>query len=157
VVRKLIIILAFIALVFIPAAGCSSSEETGIEWYHDGNEALTKAQDESKVIMINFYTDVCPACKKLDSETFTDEALADFLNENFISLKINAGRNSLAGTYGITAVPTTIFTAPSTYSQNNEIARAVGFITVDELSEGLLEILDYWNSLSANPDSDIPS
>ncbi|MDY6911750.1 MAG: thioredoxin family protein, partial [Chloroflexota bacterium] len=75
--------------------------DEGINWINDWDEALNRAQTENKPMMINFYTDTCPACVKLDNDTFTDEKLANLVNENFINVKSNAGRTPLHANYGL--------------------------------------------------------
>lgn len=160
--RNLVGLIMLLMLTGIAVAGCSSTEGvtgsnpagTAIEtdsilWFKDSNEALSRAQDGTKMIMINFYTDMCPACAMLDNNTFTDRDLIALLNENFVSLKINASKSSLSYVYGITAVPTTVFISPAGYGRNNEIARVTGYIPADSLSQGLQEILQYWQGIQA--------
>ena len=91
--------------------------------------------------MINFYTDICPYCVKLDEETFADEKASAFLNGNFVNVKSNAGKTSLHVNYGLAGVPTTIFAA----SDGTEMGRIMGYRPPDQFQEGAQEALDYWN------------
>ena len=139
--RKHIAFVVFMALLAVIAASCTVAGGQGqIEWLYDWSEASSKAQAENKPIMINFYTDMCPACRKLDQETFTNEELADFLNDSFICLKSNAGRTGLHARYGLSGVPTTIFTGQEGF----EIGRIVGFWRASQFRQGALAALDLW-------------
>lgn len=58
-------------------------------------EAFDKAQKENKYVMLSFYVDWCQFCKKLNTEVYFDEKLYKYLNEKFISVKINAESEEL--------------------------------------------------------------
>ena len=53
-------------------------------------EAIARAEAEDKLIFVDFYTSWCLPCKLMDEDVFTDRALGDFMNERFVSLKIDA-------------------------------------------------------------------
>lgn len=146
--RKAILLILVIALLAIGMAGCVAEVgSTGpVEWYNDWSEALKQAQAQNKPILINFYTDVCPACRQLDRETYTDEELSGFLNDNFINLRSNAGRSTLYKRYGIGAVPTIIFNTPDGFDSQYEISRFVGFRTVEDFSQEAQLALEKWRS-----------
>ena len=106
---KAALLLVVLALILITAANCDAEKdepsESKINWLYDWDEALDKAKDENKLIMIDFYSDWCIPCKQLDSETFSDEELSAFLNDNFICLKSNVDEDSLHENYGIPYLP----------------------------------------------------
>jgi thioredoxin-related protein len=54
------------------------------------NEGLAKARVDNKPILLDFYTDWCVYCKKLDKETFQDPAVSTMLAENFVTIRLNA-------------------------------------------------------------------
>ena len=131
-----------LALLTIGAGGCTSvATEGSIKWLNEWSEALDKARAENKPIMINFYTDICPACTQLDRNTFSDEELGAFLDDNFICLKSNAGKSNLHAKYGISGVPTIVFTAPDGYEKRYEIGRIVGAAPADQFYQGALAAL----------------
>jgi thiol:disulfide interchange protein len=73
---------------------------------------LDKAKADNKLVFVDFYTDWCIGCKLMDQDVFTDKPMADFLNENFVSFKINAEEGvgpDLAELYQIQAFPTLLF------------------------------------------------
>ena len=74
------------------------------------NDACAAAKDEGKVVMIDFYTPWCFACKKLDRETWSDEKVRAWLLEKTVALKIDAKREKdLADRLKIHAYPTIVF------------------------------------------------
>lgn len=136
-------LLVVLALLTISAANCSGDEtsETKVQWLHDWDEALDKAQDENKPIMIDFYTDWCPPCKQLDSDTYSDDELSAFLNNNFICVKSNLEKSNLYENYSnIQYVPTIIFTTP----EGTEFGRMIGYKPPDQYYQDTQAILSQW-------------
>ena len=74
--------------------------------------ALAEAEAQDKMVFIDFYTSWCLPCKLMDEDVFTDRAFGDFMNERFVSVKIDAERGNgpnLAMLYGVQAYPTLLF------------------------------------------------
>jgi len=67
----------------------NSNHEGPINWM-TWDEAIKANEKTGKKIFIDFYTDWCGWCKKMDSTTFKDEAVAKYVNENFYAVKFNA-------------------------------------------------------------------
>jgi thioredoxin-related protein len=74
-------------LVFLIATLAVSAQE--IEWM-SMNEALEAQQKEPKKIFMDVYTTWCGPCKLLDKNTFQNEEVAKFINDNFYAVKFNA-------------------------------------------------------------------
>ena len=91
------------------ASVTSSPDNTGIKWYgYDDGMALGKK--EGKKILINFYADWCTYCKKMDRETFSNKNVADYMNENFIPIKLNSDvEKQLSKEFRVNGLPTTFF------------------------------------------------
>jgi thioredoxin-related protein len=53
-------------------------------------EAAALMEKNPKKIFIDVYTDWCGWCKVMDKNTFSDEKIAKYLNENFYPVKLNA-------------------------------------------------------------------
>lgn len=78
-------------------------------------EALAEATKEKKLIFMDAYTTWCGPCKWMAKNTFTDAAVADFYNNNFINVKMDMERGEgpgLARKYGVMAYPTLLFINP---------------------------------------------
>tara|TARA_R110002126_G_scaffold181187_4_gene330049 strand:+ start:62184 stop:62735 length:552 start_codon:yes stop_codon:yes gene_type:complete len=59
------------------------------------NEALALQQKNPKKIMVDVYTNWCGPCKMLDKQTFQNEDVANYVNENFYAVKFNGEGNEL--------------------------------------------------------------
>lgn len=68
-------------------------------WTADWNAALVKAKAEKKPVFIDFYTDWCGWCKKLDKETYADADVQKKLREGWVSIKVNAEDGTKRGTF----------------------------------------------------------
>lgn len=74
------------------------------------SEAVAAAKQEKKLVFIDFYTDWCGPCKKMAREVFPQKKVGDFMNEKFVSIKLNAEKEGkdLAARFGVQAYPTFI-------------------------------------------------
>ncbi|MCX7743210.1 MAG: thioredoxin family protein [Flavobacteriales bacterium] len=55
----------------------------------DYQTAIDKARKLNKPIMLHFYANWCPPCKKMRKITFGNKELAELLNTHFINIKLN--------------------------------------------------------------------
>lgn len=53
-------------------------------------EAEIKYQEEKRKIFVDVYTDWCGWCKKMDANTFNEEDISTYLNDNFYPVKFDA-------------------------------------------------------------------
>jgi len=60
-----------------------------VNWYPWGEEALQKAKDENKPIIISIGYAACHWCHVMEKESFEDSATAKFMNEKFICIKVD--------------------------------------------------------------------
>lgn len=60
-----------------------------VDWYPWGPEALDKAKAENKVIFLSVGYSSCYWCHVMERESFMDEEIAKFLNDNFICIKVD--------------------------------------------------------------------
>lgn len=60
-----------------------------VDWYEWGEEALEKAKQEDKPIIISIGYAACHWCHVMEEESFMDTAVARIMNENFVSIKID--------------------------------------------------------------------
>ena len=58
------------------------------------------ALNMGKPVVIDFYTSWCRWCKVMDKDTFRDKTVASYLNEHFISIKLNAEQKNTRIQYG---------------------------------------------------------
>ena len=60
-----------------------------VDWYPWGEEALKRARDENKPILVSIGYSACHWCHVMEKESFEDEETAAIMNENFINIKID--------------------------------------------------------------------
>ncbi len=60
-----------------------------VYWEPWGNEALSKAQKNDKLLIISIGYAACHWCHVMEKESFSDSAVALLMNDNFISIKVD--------------------------------------------------------------------
>ena len=60
-----------------------------VDWYPWGPEALRRAREEDKPIFLSIGYSACHWCHVMERESFTDPLTADFLNDHFVSIKVD--------------------------------------------------------------------
>src|SRR5919197_3909704 len=60
-----------------------------VDWYPWGPEALTRAKLLDRPIFLSIGYAACHWCHVMERESFEDEATADYLNANFIPVKVD--------------------------------------------------------------------
>ena len=80
--------------IFVIAQDSASSKQTnetggihfeqGLSWH----EIKSKAKAEGKPIFMDFYATWCGPCKFISQNIFTQKAVGDFMNENFINVAV---------------------------------------------------------------------
>ncbi len=60
-----------------------------VEWYPWGNEALQKAKDNDKPILVSIGYSACHWCHVMERESFENEETAKLMNDFFINIKID--------------------------------------------------------------------
>ncbi len=60
-----------------------------VNWYPWGEEALQKAQQEQKMLVISIGYAACHWCHVMERESFADTTVARFMNEHFVSIKVD--------------------------------------------------------------------
>ncbi|MGY8769366.1 MAG: thioredoxin domain-containing protein [Pirellulales bacterium] len=63
--------------------------ENPVDWYPWEDEALQKAKLENKPIFLSIGYSACHWCHVMEHESFENQTIADQLNENFISIKVD--------------------------------------------------------------------
>ena len=60
-----------------------------VNWYPWGTEALQKARDENKLILVSIGYSACHWCHVMEHESFEDEKVAVVMNEYFVCIKVD--------------------------------------------------------------------
>ncbi len=99
----------FISSTVIGEEKINVTTEDKINWrsYDDGMKLI---KTENKKGFLNFFADWCGYCKIMDRKTFKDAKVIGFLNEHFISMKVNSDKKKMiARQYMVRGLPTSWF------------------------------------------------
>jgi uncharacterized protein YyaL (SSP411 family) len=60
-----------------------------VDWYPWGEEAFARARAENKPVFVSIGYSTCHWCHVMERESFENEEVAKFLNEHFVSIKVD--------------------------------------------------------------------
>ena len=60
-----------------------------VDWYPWGPEALARARDEDRPILLSIGYAACHWCHVMEHESFEDEATARLMNDRFVNIKVD--------------------------------------------------------------------
>src|SRR5213082_1962156 len=90
------------------------------------DDALGRARDRKKLVLVDVYTDWCVWCKRMERDTYTDGEVRDYLAGNFFTARLNAedsqrrmhyqgeeiSYREFANDLQVNTYPTTLFLTP---------------------------------------------
>jgi thiol:disulfide interchange protein len=117
--KKTNLLLSGISILLITVAvglssfSLSNKEGKGINFF-EGNfkAAQAKAKSEKKIIFLDAYAAWCGPCKRMAANVFTDPAVGEYFNKNFVNLKIDMEKGEgvqLSQQYQVQYYPTLFF------------------------------------------------
>ncbi len=115
-------------VVIFGVASCRYEKET--VWFTgDIESAAAEAVSRGTVVMVEFYTDWCSWCRRLESDTFSDPRVREELGR-MVAMKVDAEKEGLelARKFGVDSYPTTLFLDPD----GNEMERILGYLPPDK-------------------------
>src|SRR5207248_1589810 len=90
-------------------ANPQSARGDEVEWRYDYNAASRESGEKNRPLVIDFGTENCYWCKRLETTTFREPAVVALMNRQFIPLKIDANRDApLAEALHIQSYPTVV-------------------------------------------------
>lgn len=96
------------------------------------SEALLKAKNEKKVVMIDFFAASCPPSKALDQTTWKDKKVLDWLDERAVCLKVDVENSpELFEKFTVRGFPTIIFVRPDGVVTQ----RLLGYVSPEDFLE----------------------
>lgn len=111
--KRISVVALIMLIVQFVFAQNENSEVKGIKFFHGSfAEALTKAEQEDKLIFMDAFTTWCGPCKRMAASVFPDENVGAFYNANFINLKVDMEKGEgpgLAQRYGVKSYPTLLY------------------------------------------------
>ena len=64
-------------------------KDNPVDWYPWGEEALSRARQEDKPVLLSVGYSACHWCHVMERESFEDEETARMMNEHFVNIKVD--------------------------------------------------------------------
>lgn len=99
--------------ICLPTFAQATPQDTLQFWQNKSwSEVLALAKKEQKIVFVDVYTTWCGPCMKMNKTVFKDVAVVQYMNENFINVKIDAEKGEgkeIAQKYQVGCYPTFLF------------------------------------------------
>ena len=124
--NRRVAVVGFFLVGFAVAAEAAPQEVFRATSFEAAKEA---ALAEGKYLLVNASADWCAPCRRMDAETWVDEAVIEWLTEHTVAIKIDTDeQDELADLLGVSAIPTMIV-----WSEGEEFDRVSGFKSPETL------------------------
>ena len=133
-------VLMFTLIVIVWSFSIADASDS-VKW-HSYEEGKVLGKVEKKKVFLHFYADWCGFCVKMAKETFRDSDVVSYLNDNFISIRVDFDKNAeTAQKYGVMGLPSNWFLT----EMGQPIVSIPGYIP----AEAMLTMLKEVNGISA--------
>lgn len=121
----------WIALTLLTLGLTSQAEAQELKWRGDYAAARKEATTSGRPLLLDFGTEACVWCRKLDATTFRAPAVVAAIHDRFVPVKIDAEKEAwLARAAGVESYPTLVLLA----ADGKIIGRHVGYADVAQLT-----------------------
>lgn len=110
-----------------------------LNWADSYADAIAKAKEQKKDVMLLITTNTCRWCRKLESETLADISVINRLNKDYISVHVTRDEDDYPKSLEASGVPTTYFL---NIKGEPIIKRVMGYWNVEDYSS-FLDDVDY--------------
>ena len=139
----------FILLMLIPLTLFAQVNFTEVETREQMNAAQKKASDQMLMLFVDVYATWCGPCKMMDSEVYTDPAVAEYMNSHYVNVRLD-GESDYGRNY---VVEQQLEGYPSMFifsDAGERVSKIVGYTpagkliaTLRSVSEGFREVKNY--------------
>ena len=112
------------------SAAASAGEPAGKIAWQSYDTGISMARDQGKKIFLYFHANWCTYCKQMEASTFTEAAIIDYLNDNYIAITVDSDKEKrIASRFGVRGLPTSWFLK----SDTGKLSSLPGYIESDRL------------------------
>lgn len=139
-----------LALCFITVSlNAQKDKKDGLQFSSSTwDEVRAEAKETGKPIFVDAYATWCGPCKKMARDVFPQKAVGEYMNNNYINLKLDMEKGEgldFASTHSVTAYPTLLF-----FNSDAELQhRVTGYTAVEEFLEDAKAATDPTKALFA--------
>lgn len=83
---------SFVSLLMVLATSSVLHAGDGLVQWLTFEEAIKKSAEQPKPILVDVYTEWCGWCKRMDKTTYSDSAIAAYINARYWPVKLDAER-----------------------------------------------------------------
>lgn len=145
-----VLVFAFVCTVIFTSFATSGEQgkSSPIEW-QEFSKALELAKKQNKIVVVDFYTDWCGWCKRMDKDTYGHADVVKYAKSKLIMSKVDAESQEktrfkdreltyqqLALGLGVRGYPTTMF-----FDSNGELITSISSYLTAEQFIPILEFL----------------
>jgi len=114
-----------------------------INWLEWDKEAFEKASKENKPILLDIHGVWCHWCHVMDNTTYFDKEIMEYVNENFIPVKVDTDkRPDVNKRYNQGGWPTTVFLTSS-----GQIITGATYIPPDAFKDLMFKVIDIYKEI----------
>jgi uncharacterized protein YyaL (SSP411 family) len=115
---------------------------TRIGWLPWTADAFARAAAEQKPVLLSIVTSWSRGCREMDRTSFADQAVADFITDRFVAVRVDADRRpDISSRYTLGGWPTTAFLTP-----HGQILGGGTFVPVERLNAALRRVVDSFDA-----------
>lgn len=102
-----------VAVVLATLVTAGPVRAQSVQWRHDYAAARKEAAETGRQLLLDFGTEACVWCRKLDATTFRDPKVIKLLNERFVPVKLDGNKEQqLTAALRIDGFPTLVLATP---------------------------------------------
>lgn len=141
--KKAKLVLIFFALFCTSVYGASLKFAKDMNYSISYKEALAKAKNENKPIMMVIGTKTCPWCRKFERQTLKKDMINGVVKKEFIPLTLTRDKDPYPKQFNAKAVPTVFFINPK---DESSFYISLGYKNKKDFKQELEKALDKYKT-----------
>lgn len=118
---------------------------TQVAWRAWSDDVFADAQQQNKPILLSLVATWCQFCKRMDQETFENEAIAQYINENFVAIRVDTDKRPDINTrYAQGGWPSTCLLTPE-----GDLLWGGTYVPAEQMAQMLPQVLNEFRNNKA--------